>query len=313
MASSYPDLELILVDNASTDGSIEELKAYLKERTSRIKLIINDKNYGASYALDIGVKASSGKYISFVASDTRVDQDCFAQLIEYFESDEKIGAVESKLLLMDNPGQFDHAGEYLSQFGLLLQRHAGQEIDKGQFDQPAEIFSAKGTALTVRREAYQKAGGYDTDYFMFLEETDLCWRIWLSGYRIIFVPEAKIYHASGISIRSHSRSSFLAKYYGPRNYIATLFKNFGTMNLIKILPLHILLWFLLSLLFVFRLRLKESFYIIRGILNNFLNLPGLLKKRLKIQRLRVISDKELMPVIMRRVSFSYLLDRVGMW
>jgi hypothetical protein len=311
--SSYQNLEIILVDNYSTDGSLDELRFFLGDKFTKIKLIINDKNYGPAYAVNVGVKETRGKYISFLATDTKVDKECFSELVKIMESDKSIGAVESKLLLLDEPNRFDHAGEYLNQFGLLLQRHADQNIDRGQLDYITDIFSAKGTALTVVKEAFKKAEGIDTSYFMFLEETDLCWRIWLSGYRILFVPSAKIYHASGTSINSAENRNYLAKYYGSRNYITTLFKNLGFKNLLMIIPVHVGMWFLLSLWLAIHLRIKEGLYILEGIGWNIINLGKILEKRRNVQSKRVISDIDLMPKIMRRIKLSYLFDRVRAW
>ncbi|MBU1870358.1 MAG: glycosyltransferase family 2 protein, partial [Candidatus Omnitrophica bacterium] len=227
-ASDYKNLEIILVDNHSEDGSIEFLRKSLAfEVLSKIKIIVNDKNFGAAYALDQGAELAKGKYLTFIATDTKVERECFSQLANLFESDRTIGGASSKLLMMDDHKRIDSAGEYLNQFGLLMQRHAGFEIDRGQFSEVADIFGVKGTALTVRRDVFSEVGGYPKDYFMFLEETDLCWRIWLSGKRIVFLPNAVIYHASGVSINSHKHSSYLVKYYGSRNYIFTLAKNLG--------------------------------------------------------------------------------------
>ena len=312
--TSYNNLEIILVDNHSQDDSITLLKESLtKEQLSKIRIIVNEKNYGAAQALNQGASLARGKYTIFIATDTKVDAACFSEMVRILESDESIGAASCKLLMMDNPIQLDSAGEYLNQYGFLLQRHAGQEIDRGQFSQIAEIFSVKGTALTVRKDVFDLAGGYPEDYFMFLEETDLCWRIWLSGSRVVFVPSALIYHVSGASINSHKRVSYLVKYYGSRNYITTLFKNLGGWSLAKVLPIHIFMWLALSLLFILKKRRDESIYIAKGVFWNFLHFPKLLKQRLDVQVSRKVSDSYLIPKIMRRVKLSYLFDRAGMW
>lgn len=312
--SSYEDLEVILVDNHSTDGSIAHLRAVLPSAyLSRIVFIENGSNHGAAVALNQGAGRARGAFISFVATDTVVDRECFSRLIQAAESDPGIGALSAKLLMMHKPGYLDSAGEYLNQFGLLMQRHAGKEQDLGQFDEPAEIFSAKGTALTVRAEVFRRAGGYPEDYFMFLEETDLCWRIWLLGYRIIFVSQARIYHACGASIGAHKNKSYLVKYFGCRNYIRTLWKNLGVLYWLRIVPLHICLWLVLALYFVARLRFMEGVYLLRAVVWIFLHPLVLLRQRNAAQQLRRLSDRELMPKIMRPVKISYLMARVGMW
>ncbi len=312
--SDYSNLEIVLIDNHSHDGSIETLKEQLRpEELSRLRIIVNDKNYGAAHALNQGAANARGMYISFVATDTKVEKRCFSELVGVFESDSSLGAASAALFMMDEPGRFDSAGEYLNQFGLLMQRHAGQEIDRGQFKDIVEIFSAKGTALTVRADVFRKAGMYPEDYFMFLEETDLCWRIWLAGYRIVFVPTARIYHASGVSIRAHKKHNYIVKYYGSRNYVYTLLKNFGALRCMGIVPLHCLMWYALALGFALRLRFAEAWYIVKGVTWNFLHIARVLKQRSIVQQQRVVSDRQIMPKIMRSVPVSYLFDRAAGW
>lgn len=312
--SDYKNLEVILVDNHSEDGSISLVKELLsQDELSRISILVNDKNFGAAYALNQGANAAKGKYVLFAATDTKIERNCFCELVKVLESDDRIGAVSSKLLMMDEPQRFDSTGEYLSQYGFLIQRHAGREIDKGQFNQPAEIFSVKGTALTVNRDVFKKAGMFPEEYFIFLEETDLCWRIWLLGYRIVFVPNAYIYHASGSSIKQSSRKQYLVKYYGTRNYILTLLKNFGLKNLVCIVPIHSLMWLGLAVWLCVNMRIKESWYVIKGVLWNIISWRKILIKRRIIQNRRAKSDRELMPKIMRKISFGYLYDRVKSW
>jgi len=314
LSSSYPAKEVVVIDNASTDGSIETLKeSFGGVLPNNVYIEINPENYGAAPALNQGVKKAKGKYVCFLASDTKVEPNCFDEIIKIMEADETIGAAEAKLLLMEKPGVLDHAGEYLNQFGFLYHRIAGNEEDKGQFDHVTEIFGAKGTAITARKDVFEKVGGYDEDYFMFLEETDLCWRIWLLGYRIVFVPKARIHHASGASINTHAQRDYIVKYYGCRNYITTLFKNLGSARLLVVLPVHIMAWFLLSSIFLIRLRGKESFYIIKGISWNIGHSLQNLKKRRAVQKMRVVSDQYLMPKIMRKSNIGSLFKRIFEW
>lgn len=313
LESSYKNIEIILVDNHSTDGSLEALRASFNGgHPARMSVIENDRNYGAARALNQGALKARGKYVMFLATDTRIEKDCVGALVRALEKDQGIGGVSAKLLMMREPNRLDSAGEFLNQFGILMQRHAGQEIDNGQFDEQADIFSAKGTALTVRADAFRAAGAFPEDYFMFLEETDLCWRLWLSGYRVVFVPDAVIYHASGISIRSHSRSSYLVKYYGCRNYMTTLMANLGALRLCMIMPAHAGMWVLLGIYLLLRGR-KEGLYVLKGVWWNLAHVPSVLKKRKQAQHKRTVADRDLMPRILRPVTFSYLLDRVRMW
>ena len=312
--SNYPHFEVILVDNHSEDGSINVLRdALSKDELNRIDFILNDKNYGAAYALNQGAERAKGKYITFLATDTKVEKKCFFELIKVFETDDAIGAVSSKLLMMNDHVRIDSAGEYLSQYGILIQRHAGQEIDRGQFDSMVDIFSAKGTALTVRKKVFDGAGGFPEDYFMFLEETDLCWRVWLSGYRIVFVPQARIYHACGVSINKSPKRNYLVKYYGTRNYIYTLLKNLSLKNILAIVSVCVLMWLSLAVYLGMRGRVKEARYVALGILWNIVHINKIRETRRMIQKRTVVTDGMLFPKIMQRIPISYLYDRVRTW
>ncbi|MCG8430197.1 MAG: glycosyltransferase family 2 protein, partial [Candidatus Omnitrophica bacterium] len=307
-------LEIILIDNHSADGSIARLRSELSAKElERVRIIENDANHGAAHALNQGAALAQGRYITFLATDTRMDAGCLAELVDCLERDGRIAAVSAKLLMMHEPQRIDSAGEYLNQFGLLMQRHAGREYDAGQFEEQVEIFSVKGTALTVRGDVFESVGGYPDDYFMFLEETDLCWRIWLAGYRIVFVPRAKIYHACGISIAGHERKNFVVKYYGCRNYIMTLFKNLGIWQWVGIVPLHTLMWCALAGYFLVIRRRSEAAYILRAVAWIVLHLPYLIGKRRAVQSRRAVTDRALMPRILRPVPWSYLRDRVNAW
>jgi len=311
--ANYPNLEIILVDNASTDGSIEQVRDLVVSNAERVKLIQNESNCGPARALNVGVRIACGEYITILGSDTEVDSLCFMEIAKVMVADSTIGACGSKLLYMNDRGRLDHAGEYLSQCGLLIQRIAGREMDEGQFDSVDEIFGVKGTALTVRREVLEKVGLFDEDFFIFLEETDLCWRIWLNGHRIVFAPDSRIYHASAISIESSPQRNYLVKYYGTRNYIIMLLKNLETMNLLKILPIHVSLWFGLSVLLCLKGRFLESWYVASGVGANIIRFKDIMEKRKGVNRIRVVSDEVLLPKIMRKISWGYLVNRALWW
>jgi len=314
LKSDYPNLEIILIDNHSDDISMELVRAYLTaEELRRVKIIVNDKNYGCPYLENQGITLAGGKYMSVICSDSKVNPSYFSEVVKVLESDDSIGAVSAKSFIMDKPLEFDSVGEYLSQYGILIQRHADQEIDKGQFNEQVEIFSIKGSAFTARLDVLREIGGFPQDYFTYLEETDVCWRIWLAGYRIVFVPKAIVYHAHGTSINKFPRFSWLVKFCGTKNYIYTLIKNLGFKNLLHILPLNIIMWLGLAFYMLIRGRFKDSWYITCGVFWNLLNLGYVLKKRKEVQGMRIISDKELMPKIMRKVSIRYLIDRAFEW
>ena len=138
---------------------------------------------------------------------------------------------------------------------------------------------------------------------MYLEETDLSWRVWLAGYRVVFIPGAVVYHAYNTARKNVSDRkyypTFVLRYYGCRNYIQTLIKNLGAKNLCRYLPLHLACWLLLGVLFILKRSFAEGWYILMGIWWNVINLPHVLRKRAAINRLVRTTDDG---TILRRVS-----------
>lgn len=310
-ANNYSDYEVIVCDNGSIDDSKEYVRG-LSLKHKNLFLVALDKNYGPSFARNKGVEKSKGKYIAFLDNDTKPEKDWLKEPILEMEKDLKIGACQCKLLLMNEPEKLDYAGDYLSQFGLLVQRVPGGEIDRGQIDQKVEILSAKSAAMVIRRKAFEEAGGFDPDYFIYVEETDLAWRVWLKGYKIIFIPNSRVYHEFGTSNEIMGNfQQFLNKFHAPKNYLMTLYKNLGTLNLIKILPVHFFLWVGVAFWFLVKKQPKLSWYVFSGLFWFLIHLPQNTLKRIRIQSTRRISDKKLIPIIMKRQSLTYFLEKLN--
>jgi len=309
LKTNYEKFEIILVDNASSDGSIEYVRGNFKDE--RISIVENDKNYGPAAARNIGFKKSGGEYIVFLDNDTEVDGEWLVELVKVFESDSKIAVAQCKLLNMVERNRFDHAGDYLTPLGILYER-SHQGIDRGQFNKTEDIFSAKSAATMIRSQVYKELGMYDSDYFIFMEETDFCFRVWLAGYRVVFVPRAIVWHAYGTLLKESKKyyTSYMIRFYGCRNYILTLLKNLSIGSLVKILPLHILTWIILSLIFLLKEKRKDSILIIKGISWNFFNIKSTIKKREIIQnKIRKVKDSVIFDRFMLRRSLCFYFKK----
>jgi len=311
LKSHYSNFEAILVDNGSTDESVGLAKEKYK-KNPRFRIIINERNLGPSAGRNRGVESARGKYIAFLDHDTEVDPNWLKEAVGIMESDQTIGGAQCKLLLVDHRNMFDYAGDYLSQYGFLFQRVNFMEVDNGQFDEVVELFGAKSAGMIVRQEALMNIGGFDEDYFIYMEETDLCWRMWLNNYRVIFMPTSVVYHAFGRKAKLTSpHTKFLVKYHGTKNYITTLIKNFDTWNIIKILPIHIVLWIGIIIWHVIMGRLNEANWITKGVLYNLTHLRSIWIKRMTIQSsVRKLSDGHIMPHIMKTQPFTYFYNKL---
>jgi hypothetical protein len=305
---SYQALEVIFVDNASTDGSLDELKEKFG-REPRIKIIANKEGLGPAKGRNIGIRNSSGKYIAFLDNDTVVDPDWLKEPVRLFGSEGRIGAAQSKILLFDRK-TIDSLGHFISMIGFPYEIGVG-ETDRGQYDRQTEIFGARSAAMFIRRDVLDRIGYFDPDYFMHSEETDLSWRVWLQGYRIVFVPGSVVFHKRSGSISASAKRMML--YEGSKNCTKTLIKNLGPARLTATLPLHILAWLAMSFLLLLKGRAGDSKAIIKGLAWVLRNIRRILKERKIIQQGRVNTDSRIASVMTGNLKAADLLRKGLKW
>jgi len=304
LSSNYPDFEIVFVDNASSDGSIE----YVKEKfgfNPIIKLVVNDKNYGFALGNNIGARHASGKYLVFLNIDTIVDSSWLKELVSIMDTDHSVGAAQCKLLLMDNPKLIDSAGHYIDWFGIVFVRGRMEE-DEGQYEKVEEVFGATGAALIVRRNVFERLEGFDEGFFMMFEEDDLCWRTWIVGYKVLHIPKAIVFHKSG-GLRSRE-GNYKSLFFSRRNRIASILKNYSTKNLIRFLPINISLLFTITFFTENKLEYLEAF--VKALVCVAQNARKILLKRRITQAMRVVSDEQLIKMgIIRKPSIKEILSK----
>ena len=295
LKNNYSNFEIIVVDNASIDNSCQMIKKFFKKNLHKIQIIKLSKNFGPSFARNQGVKKSRGVYLCFLDNDTQVDKNWIQPAIEIFKKNPQVGAIQSKLLLIENKNKIDYVGEYIGQQGFLKAIGKYGEIDHHQYDQTKYILAAKSAGMFITKTAFLKSGRFDPDYFIFLEESDLGWRLWLNNFKVVFCPKSIVYHhfSSTKNIVDPDFNNYLIRFHGTKNYIQTLIKNLERKNLIKIVPIHIFLWFCLATFLLFTGKYKSGLNIYKGIFWNFNHLKQILKKRKIIQNKRKVSDNQL--------------------
>ena len=301
LATSYDPLEVVFVDNASSDGSCE-----LVERTfghdPRLTIVRNEAAVGPAVGRNVGLEHAQGDLIVFLDNDVEVNPEWLGPLVQLFDDQPAVGVAQPKLLRLSDRASFDYAGDLLSPTGFLVERAAGA-IDHGQFDYQAEILSGKSAALAARREVCTAVGGFDGSYYMYLEETDFCWRAWLAGWDVVFTPVSTVYHAYGSARKSAQRSyryeAQWTRYHACRNYVRTLVKNLGARALVRVLPLHVAAWCAIGVAFAVRGRWRDAMYVGRALGWCAMHLPTMWRARRSVQSSRTRSDTELGHVLVQ--------------
>jgi len=297
---TYPNYEIILIDNASQDGSVE----FVRKNYPQVRVIQNKKNLGFAEANNIGYKEACGKYIFFLNNDTTIEPDCLTKLIEGIERDKNIGGIQPKILVMDEPKKLDCVGDFLTATGILQHYGIGGNANAEQYNKVVEIFSMKGAAMLFKRGVLEEVGVFDKDFFAYFEETDLCHRVRLAGYKIFYYPDSLICHKGSGTTRTLSFN--FIQIHAFKNRICSYLKNFGKLELLKVLPLHLLVCELVAIFYSFkRMDLKFFFGIQQAIWWNIRHLGKTLEKRKKVQKqIRKIQDKEFIPQFKKKIKFS---------
>ncbi|HMK52200.1 MAG TPA: glycosyltransferase family 2 protein [Thermodesulfobacteriota bacterium] len=191
--------EVILIDNGSGDGSGDEVKKSFPS----VHVIQNEENLGFAKAVNQGLKTSSGRYILLLNPDTRVKNDTTERLVSFMESCSDAAVAGAQLLNGDGSKQnsianFPSLASELLNKSLLRWLFPEKFPGKGRnYSEPFEVDSVIGACMMVRREAMKQVGLLDEDYFLFLEETDWCYRMRKAGWRVYHVPQAEVYHFQG--------------------------------------------------------------------------------------------------------------------
>lgn len=224
VATDYPDLEIVLADNASTDGSADWVEATLPS----VKVVCHPENWLFCRGNNEAIPHTTGDYVCLLNNDVEVPPDWLGPLVDAMEDDRRVAAVQPKLLQYDDRTRFEYAGAS----GGFLDRYAypftrGRifdtvERDDGQYDDARDVFWATGAALLLRRAALDDVGLLDERFVMHMEEIDLCWRLWRAGWRVRVEPRSAVYHIGGGSLpQGNPRKT----YYNFRNSFLLLWKH----------------------------------------------------------------------------------------
>lgn len=294
---STRDFQTVLVDNGSTDGSVE----FIRERYPEVRLLALDRNHGFSEAINAGIRQSSSPYVALLNNDTEADPNWLENCLQTLEHRLDIGYVACQMLDFYCRGRLDSAGDTMTRTGLPLKRGMDQPA-RGEFLVSREVMGASAGAAFFRREVLDRIGLLDPGYFMYLEDVDWCLRAALQGIRCLYVPEAKVYHVEGGS--DPDRNAFLQRgdtqrrlfhsrdrtYWITRNRVRLLAKNYPAVLLVKLSP-WIFYGFLRSALFHL---LKSGMFMsyASGLWQGLMGVRECLPLRRQIQSQRQVSTRQ---------------------
>lgn len=302
--TDYPNFGIYLVDNHSTDDSV----AFTRVNYPNVRIIETGANQGYSRAYNIAFREAQGSYFVLLNNDVEVEADWLAHLVQVAEQDQEIGALQPKLLSMQEPTRFEYAGAsggFLDRYGFPFLRGRvfyTMEEDRGQYDDIIEVFWTSGAAMFVRADALDETALLDEDFVHHMEEIDLCWQLHLAGYKLKVVPAAKIYHYAGATILP---DSFRKVYWNFRNSVFMLMKNMERGNLLWVLPVRYLLDAICFAGALAKFDFAKAFAVLKAHVWLLCHLPLILRKRGAVQRRRLVRDHALRHLFHER---SVLLD-----
>lgn len=286
LAQTGQDDHVYLVDNGSTDGSIE----YALGRYPTVRVIPFDRNLGFAEAYNRAVAATNEDLVVFLNNDVEVDHDWLKELRSGFERSREISRVAacgSKILFYHDRGLVNHAG------GRLLPIGGGMDVnfmkpDEATAPSPPFVGCVSGASMTVPRSVFMQLGGFDSDFFAYFEDTDFCWRAWLAGYRVLLIPSSRVYHKLGATVGPFLKPERL--YLDERNRLQCMLKNMQCTSVI--VGLFVSVFYNLTR-FVGFLRSRKPravLAILGGDVWVLTHLPRIIAKRSRVQRTRRIGD-----------------------
>ena len=306
----YPSMGIIVVDNDGTEAGL----VFLVKRYRSARLLRLPQNRGYAGGCNEGLKHSTADYVVFMNDDTEHDPLWLERLVRAALEDERIAALQPKILSLKPYRQgkkvFDYAGAaggMVDQLGYpwcLGRTFSAIEHDSGQYDVGQDLFWASGVAMFVKRAVAVELGGFDEDFFMQMEEIDLSWRMKLAGYRLCSVPSSVVLHEGGASLYAGSPEKI---FFNHRNNMTMLLKNRSMASLMWVLPFRLLLEVAAALFYLTQYPegLKKSGAVFRALWHNVRCFDDSMEKRKPIQRSRVVDEKALF----RHVPFLHSFQR----
>jgi hypothetical protein len=307
----YPNKEVLLIDNYSTDESVE----YVRKNFPDVKIVQTYRNAGYSRAYNIAFSHGNGKYFVLLNNDVVVDSAWLNPLVEAAENDESIGALQPKILSMIEDGYFEYAGasggliDYLCYPFLRGRIFYDVEKDEGQYEDSVRLFWASGASLFLRADTLEKTGPLDEVFVHHMEEIDLCWRLNLVGYKLMVIPKSFIYHYEGATIKPFSFSKL---YWNHRNNLFMMIKNLGRQRLVSTLIKRISLDMInIFYALLIRFDIRHAYAIVKAYVWLTFHFRMIWRERQVVQNFRTVEESEIIKLFFpKSIIFSYFVRKI---
>jgi hypothetical protein len=280
--------ETILVDNASTDGTVE----YVRSRFPLVRVIALGANRGFAGGTNAGAREARGRYVALLNNDAVPEPEWLRALVRGVNEADGALLVTSRIVYMHDPETIDSAGDGFLRWGGAFKRHHGASVSEAL--ESCEVFGVCGAACLMPRGVFDELGGFDEDFFASHEDVDLSYRARLAGYRCRYVADAIVRHHGSVTI---GRTSPLAVFHGQRNVEWVYFKNTPPALLFRTLPGHVFYVAAAALHFARRGALGPF---VRAKLAAVAGLPELWRKRSRVQRQRRVGAEVISPLLESR-------------
>lgn len=286
--------EIIVVDNASRDGSADMVESAFPA----VRLVRSVSNVGFGEGNNLGAAQARGRYLAFLNPDTEVTPGWLDALIAALDSSPRVGMATAKILLREERERINTCGGDTHVTGLTLCRGMGQHRD--EMAEPATVGAVSGAAFAMPSELFQQVGGFDGSFFMYMEDTDLSWRVRLAGYTCLYTPEAVVYHRYNLRFGPHKT------YYQERNRYVMLLKGLRWPTLLLLAPALLLAevvtwgYILLDDRPRWRNKLRAYGYVLR-------RWPAIMAQRCAVQAGRRTTDRE----VLRQTTHHLAYEQTG--
>jgi GT2 family glycosyltransferase len=292
--STYPNLELIVVDNASDDDSVTRVEALYNQ----VEVIRNPVNVGYSKACNIGIKSAKGEFVVIMNPDTMADPDWLSGLLDATHRHPRGAFFQPKILLMDDPRILNSAGNMIHAAGFGVCRGIGT-LDTERFQAESEVCYASGACVLARMEGLREIGLLEELFFAYGEDKDWGWRGMMMGWQSIYVPSSRILHKWSAALGRGREKFYLLEF----ERILSIWKNYSKRTLILLAPILLLVEVGVLLHAFGKGWLREK---IRSYAD-LIGLRGIISERRRmIQNRRLVSDGPLVRIFVTRLEHPYI-------